>query len=154
MKRTAIATVVASLIIGFSAQVLAVDEPENVIKYRQAVMKAIGGHTAAIVGVLTGEVSFMSHIAAHARSINEMSKFIPGIFPGGSGQDAYPNTRALPTIWNDWAKFEAAAKAVQAESAKLAEVAQGSDLRAIGAQVQNLAKACGSCHKSFRAKRK
>ena len=83
-----------------------------------------------------------------------MSKFIPGIFPGGSGQDAYPNTRALPTIWNDWAKFEAAAKAVQAESAKLAEVAQGSDRRAIGAQVQNLAKACGSCHKSFRAKRK
>ncbi len=28
------------LVLGFGAQVLAVDEPENVIKYRQSVLKA------------------------------------------------------------------------------------------------------------------
>lgn len=153
MKRTAVGAVAAGLMIGFGVQALAVDEPENVIKYRQSVMKSLGNHAAAIVGVVKGEVSFTSHIAAHARSINEMSKLIPGIFPEGTGRDAYPDTRALPAIWNDRAKFEAAAKAVQAESARLAEVAQGGDLRAIVAQVRNLGKACGSCHKPFRAKK-
>ncbi len=33
------------------------------IKYRQAVMKAIGGHTGAIVAVVKGEVSYVGQVA-------------------------------------------------------------------------------------------
>ncbi len=51
------------------------------------------------------------------------------------------------------AKFEAAAKDLQVQSVKLAEDAEGGDIAAIGAQVQNMGKACGSCHKPFRAKK-
>ncbi len=123
-------------------------------KYRQAVMKAIGGHTGAIVAVVKGEVSYVGQVAAHARGIHEMSKLLPGLFPKGTGRDSYPEPRALPELWNDRARFEAAAKDLQVQSAKLTAVAEGGDLAAIGAQLENLGKACGSCHKPFRAKKK
>ena len=152
--KISILTVATVLVLGLGAQALAVDEPENVIKYRQSVMKAIGGHTGAIVAVVKGEVGYVGHVAAHARAIHEMSKLLPDLFPKGTGQDNYPETRALPELWNDLAKFEASAKDLQVQSAKLAAVAEGGDLAAIGAQLENLGKACGSCHKPFRAKKK
>lgn len=126
------------------------DEPQNVAKYRQSVMKAIGGHTGAIAGVVKGEVSYAGHVEGHARAIAELAKLIPSIFPQGTGPDK-AETRALPKIWEDWAGFEAAAKRLQEEAAKLAEVAKGGDAAAIGEQMGNMGKkGCGGCHKPFR----
>jgi len=146
--------IAASLLFGAASPAFAADEPENMIKYRKAVMSAIGGHTGAIAGVVKGEVSFVGHVEAHARGINEMSKLITQLFPTGTDNGAFKDTRALPAIWQDRAKFDAAAQALQDESAKLIEVAQGGDAGAIGAQLQNVGKACGSCHKPFRAEKK
>jgi len=43
----------------------------------------------------------------------------------------------------------------QMESAKLAKVAEGGDMKAFGAQYKAMAKnACGACHKAFREKTK
>jgi cytochrome c556 len=152
MRRTVLAA--AILLLGFSAPAAAVDEPENVIAYRQSVMKAIGGHTGAIAAVAKGQVSYVDQVAAHARGINAMSKLITGLFPKGTDNFEYADTRALPDIWQDWSRFEAAAKDLQSESAKLIEVAEsGGDAAAIGAQLQNVGKACGSCHKPFRAEK-
>jgi len=152
MKRITLAFA-ASLLVGVAGVALAADEPENMIKYRQAVMTAIGGHTGAIAGVVKGEVSFVGHVEAHARGINDMSKLITQLFPEGTDNGTYKDTRALPDIWADKAKFEAAAQTLQDESAKLIEVAQGGDVGAIGAQLQNVGKACGGCHKPFRAEK-
>jgi cytochrome c556 len=148
-----ISILTAALLLGLASPAQAVDEPENVIKYRQSVMKAIGGHLGAIVGVVKGEVSYLDHVAAHARGINEMSKLLVGLFPEGTSQFEFSNTRALPEIWDDFSKFEAAAKALEVESAKMVEVAASGDLGAIGGQLQNLGKACGGCHKPFRQKK-
>jgi len=137
----------AILLFGFSAQAAAVDEPENVIAYRQSVMTAINGHAGAIVAVVKGQVSFIEHVAAHARGINAMSKLIPGLFPKGTDNFEFADTRALPDIWQDRPRFEAAAKDLERESAKLVEVA------AIGTQLQKVGEACGSCHKPFRAEK-
>ena len=148
-----ISILAAAVLLGLASQAQAVNEPENVIKYRQSVMKSMGGHLGAIVGVVKGEISYVDHVAAHARGINEMSKLLAGLFPEGTSQFEFAKTRALPEIWDDFSKFEAAAKALEAESAKMVEVAASGDLGAIGGQLQNLGKACGSCHKSFRQKK-
>ncbi len=130
----------------------AADEPANLIKYRQAIMKAVGGHMAAIVAPLTGEVSFTDEIAGHAHAINELSKNLARLFPEGSGQEA-GKTRALPAIWAKWADFEANIKTLETESGKLAKVAESGDMAAIGQQVGVLGKeACTACHKAFRQK--
>jgi len=148
-----ISILAATVLLGLTSPAQAIDEPENVIKYRQSVMKSIGGHMGAIVGVVKGEVSYVGHVVAHAQGINAMSKLLAGLFPEGTSQFEFPNTRALPEILDDFSKFEAAAKALEAESAKMVEVAASGDLGVIGAQLQNLGKACGGCHKPFRQKK-
>lgn len=125
----------------------AANEPENVIKYRQSVMQAITGHIGAIAGVVKGEVTYNQHIAAHARAMHATSMMLLDIFPEGSGVG---ETRAKPEIWQNWTKFEAAAKALQTTSGELARIAEGGDMAAIGAQLGEVGKACGGCHKPFR----
>ena len=59
-------------------------------------------------------------------------------------------TDAKPDVWQDWDKFVAAARGLEEASAKLADIAAAGDMAAIGAQVKNVGKACGDCHKPFR----
>ncbi len=154
-KGILVAATLALGLVATTAAVPAADEPANIITYRQKVMSAIGGHMGAIAGIAKGEVSFKDDLIGHAHAINEMGKTLARLFPAGTGEEA-GKTRALPAIWEQPAKFEAAVKALQDESAKLIEVAKaGGDMAAIGAQVGALGKnGCGGCHKSFRAEKK
>jgi cytochrome c556 len=148
-----ISLLAVAVLLGMAAPAQAVDEPENVIKYRQSVMKSMAGHIGAIAGVVKGEVSFVGDVAAHAQSINAMSKLLPHVFPKGTSTMDSAKTRARPAIWDDFSKLEAAAKALEVASAKMVEVAASGDVAAIGAQLGNMGKACGGCHKPFRQKK-
>ncbi len=128
----------------------AADEPANVIKYRQKVMSSIGAHIGSIGAVLKGEVSYTGHVAAHARAMHDASLMIDDIFPKGSGVG---ETRAKPEIWQNWAKFEAAAKALQTATKELARIAEAGDMAAVGGQMKKVGEACGGCHKPFRKKK-
>jgi cytochrome c556 len=151
--RHLISILAAAVLLGLASQAQAVDEPENVIKYRQSVMKSMSGHMGAIVGVAKGEVGYVDHVAAHAQGINAMSKLLPELFPKGTSLLDSDKTRARPEIWDDFSKLVAAAKALEMESAKMIEVAASGDVGAIGGQLKNLGKACGGCHKPFRQKK-
>ena len=153
MKRI-ICALAAGLVLGLAGQSMAADSPENLVKYRQAVMKAIGGHTASIASVVKGETSYGAHVANHARGIKDMSLIVQDVFPPESGPDSFKDTRALPKIWAEPAKFQEAVTAFQSAAAKFAEVAEGGDMAAIGAALGELGKSCGDCHKPFRAEKK
>ncbi len=145
-----VAALLGAGVLGSSGQ--AANSPAELIAYRQAIMSAIGGHMGAIAMVAKQEVDFVAEVEGHAHAINEMSKNLLPLFPEGSGPEA-GNTRALPVIWEKWSEFEAAVKALQDESAKLAQVAQSGDLAAIAAQTGQLGNnGCGGCHKTFRKK--
>jgi len=126
---------------------------EAAVKYRQAVMKAIGGHTGSIAAVAKGQVDHGDHVVHHAVSLAEMGAIAADVFPEGSGPDAYADTGALNDIWSKPDEFKAAVMAFQNQSAKLAEVAKGGDMKATMAEFQNLGKTCGGCHKPFRKKK-
>lgn len=152
-KSARIAFVAFALVISsFQAHhALAADEPSNLIKYRQAIMKAIGGHMGALGAVAKGEVSFADEVVGHAHAINEMSKNLLRLFPEGSGYEVDKKTNALPAIWERWADFEAAVKALQDESAKMITVAESGDAAAFGQQVGALGRdGCTNCHDTFR----
>ena len=142
-----------ALALGVSAQALAVDEPENVIKYRQAVMKSIGGHMGAIAGVVKGQVSYVDDVALHAQGMNSLSKIITGAFVKGTDNGSQKKTAALPKIWDDWAGFEKAAQALDTASANLVKVAASGDRQQIAAAFGEVGKACGGCHKPYRAEK-
>jgi len=137
-------------IMSLSPPVTAADDPVNVIKYRKLVMEANAHHITNIFSVLKGETSYGGHIAANARAISDGAVMMLDIFPQGSGDG---DTRALPSIWQDWPKFEAAAKALKTAADDLASVAGTGDMAAIGAAAGAVGKACGGCHEPFRKKK-
>jgi cytochrome c556 len=120
---------------------------EAYIENRQKVMQAQGANMGAISGIVKNKLPFQHHIATHAREIQWSSTLIADAF---RKQITEGKTDAKPEIWKEWDKFLAAAKELEQESDKLAEVAQGNDMEAIEAQVKKLGGACGNCHKPYR----
>lgn len=147
---SAIAILVTGAVVSVSGGARA-DDPINDIKYRQTNMDALGAHMGALAAIAKGQVSYTSHMAAHADAIAAIGKFLPDLFPEGSDMG---KTRALPAIWEQPDKFAKAVKAFQTQSAKLAEVAASGDRAALGAQLGEVGKTCGGCHKPFREKKK
>jgi cytochrome c556 len=136
-----------------TAPASAADEPSNLIKYRKATMTAIGGHMGALGAMAKGEVSFTDEAVLHARAINEMSQNLLRLFPEGSGYEVDKKSNVLPAVWERWADFESAVKALQDESAKMVAVAEGGDAAALGQQVGALGRdGCSNCHDTFRYK--
>jgi len=126
------------------------DQAEGVIQYRQNVMKSQAGHFGAISDVVKGQLPYGKHVAVHAAAIHGTSKMILEIFPEGSGAG---ETRAKPEIWQQWSKFEQAAKKLEEESARLVEIARGGDISQITPQFLAVGEACKGCHTPFRVRR-
>lgn len=136
------------------ATAFAADEPANVIKYRQAFMKANGAHITMIAAVVKGEVSWTDELKDHAEALHEQSEYLLRLFPEGSGKDdTEVKSAALPVIWEKRSEFEQAANAFEVESGKLVEAIESGDQAAIAQQVGVLGKqGCGGCHDTFREK--
>jgi cytochrome c556 len=156
LRTLATGATLALLAVG-STLALAQDDPANVVKYRKTLMDANGAHLGMIGAALKGEVGFTDQIAPNAQALvllaDMMAANAQQMFPEGTDEAAGLDTKALPAIWENWAGFEENVKSFQREAAKLAEVAQGGDMAAIGQQVGALGKnACGACHSDFRKK--
>lgn len=154
MKRTAInrlATVAVIAVATLAAAGAGAGEAD--IKYRQAVMKAVGGHMGAISTILKSEGN-TKHLKPHAEAMAALSEIAGDIFPENSSEMEGP-TGALGAIWDKPKEFAAVQKTFRVEAGKLAKLAGGGDMAAIGAQVAALGKnACKACHTDFRAKKK
>lgn len=125
-------------------------ESENIIKYRQAVMKSQGGHMAAAAEIVKAKVDFASDLAYHAAALAASTKGLARLFPAGSD---FGETRAKAEIWSKRSEFDKAANdAEKAGSAFLAAVS-ADDKAAIGKAFGDLAEACKGCHKRFREKK-
>lgn len=125
---------------------VALADAEGVHKYRESVMKAIGGHMGAMANSLKGQV-FTENLALHAKAMSNLADITPTLFPEGSGTD---KSEALPAIWENPDQFKASMDAfVKAAKAMDAAVASG-NMAAIGPGLQDLGKSCKGCHDDFR----
>lgn len=122
-------------------------DSKGIIKYRQNVMKATGGHMGAIVDILKNRLPLADHIVDHARSIQQNSKMTLAMFPKGS---ALGKTKAKADIWKNWSQFENAVNAFVRESTKLVKIVESGDMKAFTKQFRTTGKTCGGCHKNFR----
>jgi len=144
IKKVAALTVLLSFCFFVSSSLA---DSKGIIKYRQNVMKATGGHMGAIVDILKNRLPLTEHIVDHARSIQQNSKMTLAMFPKGTGLG---NTKAKPAIWENWSKFESVVQDFERESEKLAKVAESGDMEALAKQVRATGKTCGGCHRNFR----
>lgn len=121
---------------------------EGLIKYRQALMGANGGHMGALVRIVRGEAEHPDQVLGHAQALNAMAHMIPDAFmENAEGAD----NDALPAVWEDWDGFVAKAEAMQVATAALVAAAETGDSEAIAAAFGPVGASCGGCHDDYRA---
>ncbi len=135
----------ASLALALVALPAVAAEPEDLIKYRQNVMSAQGGHMSAIAAILRNQVDYGTHLSAHAESLAATAALVSDIFPEDS---ALGETDALDEVWEQPEEFaEAVQRLETAAEAFRAAVADDGD---VGAAFRDLGDACKNCHDNFR----
>lgn len=152
MRRTGLRTTV---VLGSLAAVIAVGcataqttmmSPGEAVAERQKLMKS-NGATWKNVQAAT-KAGDLAAVAADAEVLSQNAKKIPPLFPPGS---MTADSKAKKEIWEKWADFEASAKTMETEAAKLRDTAKSGDKAATEAMVKGFGgKACGSCHQPFR----
>ena len=70
----------------------------------------------------------------------------------GEGTDKGGNTKALPEVWKEQAKFKEASEKLMAEVVKLNAAAKVGTLDSLKGAFGNVGAACKGCHDNFRAK--
>lgn len=143
--------IVVALLLGTPAALWAAGNPEEIIKYRQNVMKAIGGNAAGAKAILENKVEFRDRLIDHARALEAASRGIPALFPSGSETGA--DTRAREEIWSKREQFEKSAKDTHEKAAAFAKAVASKDDGRIRAAFKELDKSCRACHREFRKRR-
>jgi cytochrome c556 len=133
-------------VVATTGHLSAQSDASGIVKERQDLMKSMGKSFGPLVAILKGESTDLNAAAAAARTMGEGMGKASGMFPEGTAKGEAAESRAKPEIWTQGMKFETAAKALVAEAAKLASVADSGDIDAFKAQFQMTAKACGGCH--------
>lgn len=123
-------------------------KPEDAIKYRKGAMTVMAAHFSRVAGMANGKIPFDAKAAAQNAEVANFMAALPfaGFGPGTDKGD----TKAKPEIWTEMDKFNAGAKKMQDEMAKLNVAAKGGNLDAIKAAAGDVGKSCKGCHDDFR----
>ena len=126
-------------------------EPEDIIKYRQNVMKSQGAHMAAAAAIIQGKVDFKNQLGDHVKALQATSKDVASLFPKDSD---FGDTKALDAVWTNNAEFQKRSKDVREKSGALAKAVAANDAKNYGARFKELSESCKACHKDFRKEEK
>ena len=149
MKKTLVVAIAGALAAGamVGGATIALAQAD-VVKERQQNRKDAGAAMRAIKAVVDAKGPTTGAVEQAAKLKTLEAAFIK-LFPAGSDKG---ETKALPTVWSDWAGFQAANKNADAAFDKLAAAAGSGDQAALAAAFADAGKACGACHDKFRAK--
>lgn len=150
MKRFIAVAAVAAALGGLAT---ATHADEGAVKYRQAVMKAVGGHMGAMASILKGEGGEMRHFEDHAEAMADLAEMARGVFPEGSDKMASADTRAKMAIWDNPDDFQEVVDAFVTRAKALEEAAESGDKGRIAEALGALGKdGCKACHDEYREK--
>jgi cytochrome c556 len=150
MKRFLIALAVITGGVGAVSSAHAQQKPEDIIKYRKAVMTVQSWNMRPMAAMVKGQQPYDAALFAwYAGVIQSTSFMIPDAFLPGSDKG---DTRAKPEIWKDATKFKQAVDRFNSDAAKLVAASKAGTLDAVKGPFGALAKNCGGCHNAFRSK--
>ena len=123
-------------------------KPEDAVKYRKAALTVMSNHFGRIGAMANGRAPFDAKVAAESAAIVETMSHLPweGFVAGTDKGD----TRALPAIWTEQAKFKERSDALQANTAKLNAAAKTGNLDAIKTAFGATGQSCKACHDAYR----
>ena len=152
MKKRLVAAAVAVTLGSLAGFAAAQQKPDVLVKQRQSAMTLIGKYWGPIAGMASGKVSPYNAdvISRNATYLENLAQMPWDGFHDSTKDEK--NTKALPEIWSQKAKFDELAQRLQTETAKLGEVARKKDEAGVKQQYAAVGKVCGACHEGFRAK--
>lgn len=123
-------------------------KPEDAIKYRKSVMTVMGQHFGRIGAMASGKAPFDAKVAAdNAAIVETLSKLAWAGFVAGTDKG---DTRALPEIWTEQAKFKEYADKMQSDVSKLPAAAKTGNLDSVKTAVGAAGQSCKACHDDYR----
>ena len=123
-------------------------KPEDAIKYRKATFTVMAAHFSRLGAMANGRVPFDAKVAAeNAEIVNTLATLPWDAFGPGTDKG---DTRALPAIWTEQAKYKAASDKMVAEVGKLNAAAKTGNLDAIKTAFGAAGQSCKACHDNFR----
>jgi len=137
------------VVIGVASVSAHADEASD-IKYRQTIMKSIGGTMGGMGAIVKGKAS-QKHAVALSHAMWRLSQTVKDIFPEGSD---FGETRAKPEIWQKPTEFKTAISAFEKAAMTISKVSHSGDSVAFTQAFKALGKSCGGCHKPFRMPKK
>ena len=150
MKRFLIALSVIAGAAGSVNVAHAQQKPEDIIKYRKAVMVVQSWNMRPMAAMVKGQQPYDAALFAwYAGVIQSTSFMMPDAFLPGSDKG---DTRAKPEIWKNADKFKQTMDGFNSDAAKLVAASKAGTLDAVKGPFGALAKNCGGCHKEFRSK--
>lgn len=149
MKRLLLATLAAAGALSSLPAAAQFAKPEDAVKYRKAVMTVMANHFGRVGAMVNGRAPYdAAAAAANVEIAASMSRlpfiaFVDGTTGSSKGE-------ASAKIWSDRAKFDAGAKSLQDEMAKLVAASKANNLDALKAAFGPVGQSCKACHDDFR----
>jgi len=126
----------------------------TVIEARKEAMKAKGGAMRVLTPLARGDSPWNQDAALAARAtLRRVGDGTAALFPRGTGPESGVATAALPAVWDQWSNFEAATRGFTDAARVVEEAAKAGDLERFKGGFGALARSCGTCHETFRARR-
>lgn len=151
MKKSGTTALVAFALSVGSGSAIAQQKPELLVKQRQSVMTLQLKYFGPLAAMAQGKVPYNPEIVRrNATFLDNLSRMAwDGFDPGTKGVQV--QTRALPAIFDEPAKFREEASRLEQEANKLYEASRSGDESAVKAQIAAVGRVCGSCHDKFRS---
>ena len=126
-------------------------KPEAFVKHRQSALSLMGWYFGSLGPVAKGEKPFNKEEATRATAlVATLAKLPYDSFVVGT--ENVGNTRALPTVWSNNAKFKELAAKLGTETETLAQLAAVGDEAGFKKQFGVVGGTCKACHDDFQKK--
>jgi len=122
-------------------------DDQDVIDYRQHIMKTMGEQMGAISMILQNKAppdNFAVHMKILALAASQAKSAFQPKVPGGD---------AKPGVWTDWPDFSKRLDELVSATTDLATAAQHESVSQVGAKMQSALK-CKGCHDTYRVPKK
>ena len=152
--------IIAIVLTAFTATPLIAEmNIDGMIKYRQNVMKSLGGHVGAVDRLVRGQVPLMDQLEMHATAALDITRTITTLFPTDSippdaeFAGATVTTDALASIAEKPEEFEKAAQETIDATEALVKAVQAGNQQELPLAFKRVGESCKGCHKDFREKK-
>lgn len=124
-------------------------KPEDAVKYRQSSMFVLANHFGRIGAMVNGRVPYDAAAAnANADIVATVGRLPFAGFVDGTASTSKGGANAK--VWSDRSGFDAGAKKMQDEVAKLVSAARTNNLDNLKAAFGEVGKTCKGCHDEYR----